>query len=158
MASAALVALAAACSHSGEPVQEPGPPAITRPSAPPPVRAVVALPALLELSIDALAEELGPPRAMPASVQAMLNQLPSTDPTDSLRFFHHRGLSVLVSYDASTRRFNDLLLLGANEDLLMQRAGLSADASKYLLLPVFHAHRPTQMLGLRVVPLDSAPL
>ncbi|MCI1187074.1 hypothetical protein MON38_06555 [Hymenobacter sp. DH14] len=158
IAGVALLALAAACSHSNEPVQEPGHPAIARPAVSPPVRAVVAVPALLSLSVDALARKLGPPQPIPSSVQALLSQLPSAEPSDSLQFFRYRSLDVLVSYDAGTRRFNDLLLLGSNEDLLMQRAGLSAEASNYLLLPVFHARRPTQMLGLRVVPLDPKPL
>ena len=76
----------------------------------------------------------------------------------TLRFFRYRSLDVLVSYDAGTRRLHDLLLLGANEDLLMQRAGLSAEASNYLLLPAFHSRRPTQMLGLRVVPVNPTSL
>ena len=158
IAGAALVGLAAACSHSGEPVQEPGHTAIARPAGLLPARVVVAVPSLLGLSVDALARKLGPAQPMPASVLALLSQLPSADPADSMRFFRYRSLDVLVSYDAGTRRFNDLLLLGSNEDLLMQRAGLSAEASNYLLLPVFHARRPTQMLGLRVVPLDPAQL
>ena len=156
-AGTALLALAAACSHSGEPVQVPAVPAAV-PVAVPRERAVVAVPALLGLSVDSLARYLGPPQPVPAPVQAMLAQLPNAEPADSTRFFRYRGLDLLVSYDAGTRRFNDLLLLGANEDLLMQRAGLSAEAVSYLLLPVFHAHRPTQQLGLRVVPVEPTRL
>lgn len=158
IAGLALLALAVACSRSNEPVQETGHPTIVRPATLPPARAVIAVPALLGLSVDALARELGPPRPLPASVQALLSQLPSADPADSLRFFRYRNLEVLVNYDAATRRFNDLLLLGTNEDLLMQHAGLSAEASNYLLLPVFQARHPTQILGLRVVPLDPVSL
>ena len=157
-AGAALVALAAACSHSGEPVQEPGHPVVAPPAAPSPVRAVVAVPALLGLSVDDLARHLGPPQPLPAPVQALLNQMPGANPVDSVRFFRFRSLEVLVSYDAGTRRFEDLLLLGTDEDLLMQRAGLSAEASNYLLLPVFQARRPTQLVALRVVPLDPTLL
>ena len=156
IAGAALVALAAACSHSGESMQETAHPAAARPVALPPARAVVALPALLKLSVDELARHLGPPQPVPAPVQALLSQMPSPDPADSLQFFRLRTLNVLVSYDAKSRHFNDLLLLGGNEDLLMQQAGLSAESVNYLLLPVFHARHPTQVLGLRVVPL--APL
>ena len=158
MAGAALFALATACSHSGEPVREPGRPLLARPAALPPVRAVVALPALLGLSVDDLARHLGPPQPVPTSVQALLNQLPSAEAADSTRFFRYRSLSLLVSYDADTRRFIDLLLLGPNEDLLMQRAGLAAEANNYLLLPVFRARHPTQLLGLRVVPVAPAQL
>ncbi|GAB3650306.1 hypothetical protein GCM10027594_25540 [Hymenobacter agri] len=116
---------------------------------------MVAVPALLPLSIDDLPRHLGAPQPVPTSVQALLDQLPSTDPTDSTRFFQYRGLNILVSFDAGTRRFNDWLLLGRNEDVLMQMAGLSAEAASYLVLPVFHARRPTQVLGVRVVPLTA---
>ena len=150
-----LAAALTACSHSGEPVQEPAHPAIARPAARAPLRAVVAVPALLQLSIDELAHYLGPSQPVPAAVQALLRQLPSADPADSTRFFQFRGLNILVSFNDSTRRFNDWLLLGSNEDVLMQRAGLSADAANYLVLPVFHARRPTQVLGVRVVPLTA---
>ena len=155
VASGALLALAAACSHAGEPVQEASHLTMARPVAPLPGRATVALPALLGLSVDDLARHLGAPRPVPPALQAQLTQLGSDGSTDSTRFFRCRSLDVLVSYDAATRRFSDLLLLGADEDLLMQRAGLSAEARSYLLLPVFYARRPTQMLGLRVVPVDS---
>ena len=158
MAGAALLACAAACSHLGEPVQEASHSAAARPVPFPPGRVVLALPALLGLSVDALAQHLGPPRLAPTSVQAMLAHLPNADPADSVRFFRYRNLDVLVNYDAGTRRCNDLLLLGRDEVRLMQRAGLSDDAATYLLLPVFHARHPTQMLGLRIVPLDPKQL
>lgn len=148
-----LVALAAACSHSGEPVQEPGHATAAHPENTPRARAEVAVPALLGLLVDDLARHLGPPRPIPGAVQTMLNQLPTVASADSTRFFRYRHLNVLVSYDANTRRFNDLLLLGSNEDLLMQRAGLSDEAPNYLLLPVFHVRHPLQQLGLRVVPI-----
>ena len=102
----------------------------------------------------AAAASLGTSAAVFApAVQAIISQLPSADPADSVRFFRYRSLDVLVSYDTGTRHCNDLLLLGRNEAQLMQRAGLSDEAANYLLLPVFYAHQPTQMLGLRVVPL-----
>ena len=156
MAGAALLALAVACSHPSEPVQEAGHPVASHPT--PRARTTVAVPTLLGLSVDALAQHLGPPRPVPTAVQALLDQLPGADPADSTRFFRCRNLDVLVSYDAGTRRCNDLLLLGSDEDLLMQRAGLMAEAANYLLLPVFYVHRPAQLLGLRVVPLDPKQL
>lgn len=157
IAGAVLLALAAACSHSGEPVQVPGAPAAVHLAAPR-ERAVVAMPALLGLPVDTLAQRLGGPRPMPASVLAQLAQLPRADSADSMQYFHYRSLDMVVSYNAATRRFHDLLLLGANEDLLVQRAGLSAEAAGYLLLPVFHVSHPMQQLGLRVVPVEPTRL
>ena len=158
IAGVALVALAGACSHSGEPVREPGYPAVARPVVRPPARMVVALPALLGLTVEELARHLGPPQPVPTPLQALLSQMPSTAPADSLRFFRFRTLNLLVNFDAGTRRLNDLLLIGSNEGLLMQRTGLLDDAANYLLLPVFHNHRPTKLLGLRVVPIDPVSL
>ena len=158
MVAAALVVLAAACSRSSESVQETAHPAGMRPANVPPGRALVAVPALLKLSVDELTRHVGSPQEVPATVQAALSQMPVFDPTDSTRFFRFRALDMVVSFDAATRRLNDLLLIGSNEDQLMQRAGLSADAASYLLLPVFHAHRPMQLLGLRVVPLAPVQL
>ena len=158
LAGAALVVLVAACSHLGEPVLEPGHRTMARPPVSMPKRAEVAVPALLGLSVDDLSRHLGPPQPLTASVQALLSQMPVPEQADSLLFFRRRTLEVLVSYDAKSRRFNDLLLLGSNEDRLMQRAGLAAETVTYLVLPVFHARHPTQLLGLRVVPLDPIKL
>jgi hypothetical protein len=158
IAGTALVALATACSSSGESVQDSAYPVAARSGLVSPIQAVVAVPALLGVSIDELSRHLGPPQPVPAAVQEMLNQLPAVEADDSVRFFRHRTLEVLVNYNAKSRRFNDLLLLGPNEDVLMQRAGLSADAATYLLLPVFRARRSRQLLGLRVVPLNPGQL
>ena len=158
IAGTALVALAAACSSSGESVQESAHPVAARAGRAAPKRAEVAIPALLGVSIDELSRQLGPPQPVPIAVQELLDQMPAEEADDSLRFFRHRTLEVLVSYNAKSRRFNDLLLLGPNEDVLMQQAGLSVEAANYLLLPVFHARRSRQLLGLRVVPLNLGRL
>ncbi|GAA4034280.1 hypothetical protein GCM10022409_18290 [Hymenobacter glaciei] len=139
-------------------MQEHAIPAAAHLSSAPLARAEVAVPTLLGLSVDELARHLGPPQPMPVSVKAVLEQFPIADTADSTRYFRYQHLSLLASYDNATRHLNDLVLLGTNEDLLMQQAGLAVEAANYLVLPVFQAHRPTQLLGLRVVPLDPTQL
>jgi response regulator of citrate/malate metabolism len=75
---------------------------------------------------------------------------------DSSGFFQYQGLAVVAAYNERTRRVSDLLLLGADESELMRRANLELGAADYLVLPVFEAQRPTQLMGLRV--LATAPL
>lgn len=111
------------------------------------------VPGIIHLSIDQLSRRLGPRRPLPAGF---------TDPTlaplllhqqqmDSSGFFRYRGLGVVAAYNERTRRVSDLLLLGTDEGELMRRANLELGAPDYLVLPVFEAQRPAQLLGLRVL-------
>lgn len=70
---------------------------------------------------------------------------------DSSGFFRYRGLGVVAAYNERTRRVSDLLLLGTDENELMRRANLELGAPDYLVLPVFEAQRPAQLMGLRVL-------
>lgn len=104
--------------------------------------------AVVGLSIDEVCRQLGPARVLPAGLQDPARR----SGNDSALAFQPRGLTVVVSYDASTRRVLDLLVLGNDEDALMSRTGLLARAPGYLLLPVFAVNRSTQLVGLRIVP------
>lgn len=152
----AVVLTSAACSRPAEPGQEP----VRTADVAATVGPVLDVPSLLPLSIDALARRLGPRQPMPpgfsdpsavslAQIQARL---------DSTAFFRSQGLSLVVAYDASQRSINDILLLGTDEDQLMRQARLRLGSTNYLVLPVFQAHRPTQLLGVRVVATTPAKL
>ena len=104
--------------------------------------------AVVGRSIDEVRRCLGPPQQLPDNFQDPVGLRPS----DSTLAFHQRGLTVLANYDARSRRVLDLLVLGPDEDVLMRRAGLLAEAPAYLLLPVFALNRTTLFVGLRVVP------
>ena len=125
-------------------------------SGPPHAVAVLNVPALLGLSIDALDRQLGARQALPAGfIDPMMQPLLSRgEPLDSTALFRHRGLALLATYDHRNRRVRDLLLLGSDEDALMQRARLNATSGRYLLMPVFKLQRPTELMGLRVVPTE----
>jgi hypothetical protein len=111
------------------------------------------VPGLLGLSIDELSQRVGPRRPVPASFidPTLAPQMQRNEPLDSTALFQCRGLAMVAAYDYQTRRINDLLLLGSNEGELMRRARLQLGAPHYLVLPVFQAQRPTQLLGLRVL-------
>lgn len=138
-----------ACSGSHEPSHE-RPPA----AAGGPRKAVgLSVPRLLTLSIDEMAQRVGPRLPLPAGFVDPV-ALPPTSPApalDSVALFRCRGLALVTTYDLETRRVSDILLLGNDENDLMSRAQLQLGAEQYLVLPVFQAHRPTQLLGLRVL-------
>ena len=117
---------------------------LTRTAAAPAVNVA----AVVGRSIDEVRRQLGPARALPAGFQDPVRR----SGTDSTLVFQPRGLTVVASYDARTRRVFDLLVLGNDEDALMRRTGLLAEAPAYLLLPVFALNRSTQLVGLRIVP------
>jgi len=119
-------------------------------AVPSPSATVIDIPGLLNLSIDELSRPLGPRRPVPAGfVDPTLSVRSQT--VDSITLFQRHGLSIIASYDFRTRRVSDLLLLGSDENRLMSAAQLQLGADRYLVLPVFQARRPTQLLGLRVL-------
>ena len=151
---ASAVPFAGGCSGSHEPVRDQSRSSIA------PFQNVAGLdvPGIIHLTIDQLIRRLGPRRPLPVGfidpVQAPL--LLRQEQIDSSGFFQYRGLAMVAAYNERTRRVSDLLLLGADESELMRRANLELGAADYLVLPVFEAQRPTQLMGLRV--LATAPL
>ena len=148
----------AACSHPAEPVSEPAMTGHMQPPAPT-TRPVVDLPSLLALKVDEMPARLGPRQPLPALFDdpgMLLNDQQIKH--DSLACFRYHGLEMVVNFDARSRRITDLLLLGANEDQLMQQGQLSLDASTYLLVPLFRPRSDTALLGLRVVPANLSHL
>jgi len=122
------------------------------------VPAVLDLPALLGLSVDGLAKQLGPAQHVP---EALVDPTLSPDQIragvrDSSALFRRDGLRLLATYNYRTRHVYDLVVLGADEDSLMQRAHLQPVGARYLVLPVFQQRYPTQLFGLRVVPTEEA--
>jgi len=138
-----------ACSGAHEHVREHA----TRAAAPGRPPAGMDVPALLNLSFDEMNQRVGPPQPVPAGfadpTSALIAQ--RNEPMDSMALFRRSGVALVVAYNYQTRRVNDLLLLGDNENELMRRTHLQLGADRYLVLPVFQAHQPTQLMGLRVL-------
>ncbi|UOQ99562.1 hypothetical protein MUN81_08735 [Hymenobacter sp. 5317J-9] len=140
-----------ACSGS----HEPGHATLSRAPAARPAQPGVDVPALLSLNIDEMTARVGPLLPVPTGFvdPTVTSQSQRSGPIDSIALFRSRGLAMVVAYDSRSREVNDLLLLGSNESDLMNRARLQLGADRYLVLPVFQERRPTQLMGLRVLPV-----
>jgi hypothetical protein len=127
--------------------------AVTAPVAASAGQPVLDLPALVGLSIDELSRRLGPGKPLPAGfVDPVTAPLaPGAVQPDSSMLFRAAQLRMVVTFDQHSHRVSDLLLLGADEDTMMQQANLQPNSEKYLILPVYELSRPNQLLGLRVI-------
>ena len=141
-----------ACSGAHEPNHDRAAPAVAAPALKLPQLNVSAL---LPLSIDAISRQLGPRMPVPDALvdPTRMPSIHTNEQPDSTLLFRSRGLTMVVAYDARTRRVNELLLMGSNENELMHRAGLQLNSPEYLVLPFFQRQRPSQLMGLRVLSL-----
>ena len=114
---------------------------------------VLDVPAMVGASIDELRRQLGPAGAVPNQLAdpAALAHVRNADAYDSAAAFRRRGVTVVATFDTRTRQVSDLLVLGKNEQTVIQQANLDVDSPDYLLLTVFDAHNTSRFLGLRVV-------
>ena len=123
------------------------------PAAPLPDTPRLDVPGLLTLTVDELGQRIGPALRVPPTFQdpTLAPLVQQRQHLDSTVLFQYRGLNMVASFDYRTRKVSDLLLLGRNEEELMSRCQLLPTAKNYLVLPVFEEHRPTQLMGLRVL-------
>ncbi|MDB5269560.1 MAG: hypothetical protein JWP58_2600 [Hymenobacter sp.] len=147
-----LVVGVGACSGAHEPNHDRPAPAVAAPALKLPQLNVSAL---LPLSIDAISRQLGPGLPVPDNFvdPTRVPSIHSDERPDSTVLFQSRGLTMVVAYDARTRRVNEVLLMGSNENELMTRSGLQLNSPDYLVLPFFQRQQPTQLMGLRVLAL-----
>jgi hypothetical protein len=112
------------------------------------------VPSLLQLTVEALSRQLGSPKPVPAAFRdpTLMPLIQRSELMDSTVLFQYQGLNVVVSYDFHTRHVKELLLIGSDEDELMNRGKLRLEQNRYLVLPIFQERRPTELLGLRVLP------
>ncbi|MDO7876198.1 hypothetical protein Q5H93_15745 [Hymenobacter sp. ASUV-10] len=126
-------------------------PATAAKSAPVPVEYDV--PSLLGLNAAELIVRLGPPVPAPADyhdpVTLPLEQRGS--PNDSTALFQAGKLPIVATFDAKSHQVIDLVVVGPDEERLMQQANLDLNARDYLLLAVFKARPVGKFLGFRVV-------
>jgi hypothetical protein len=149
---AALLAAAgssAACSGTHEPLRD----AISAAVQTAPATNEFDIPGVVGLSIDELADRLGPAQPVPASYNGALAMLLAQQDflSDSAALFRAATLPVIATFNFKTRQVSDLLVLGDDEQQLMQRANLSLNGQRYLILSVFQPRAPGNFLGLRVV-------
>ncbi|SMB98072.1 hypothetical protein SAMN00120144_4165 [Hymenobacter roseosalivarius DSM 11622] len=65
--------------------------------------------------------------------------------------FETGGVTLVVTFNARTRKVRDIVMTGNNEEELMQRGNLTLTASSYIVLPVFAPEAATTLLGVRVI-------
>lgn len=145
-----------ACSSQGHEPRQDDATALRRPatpSRPAAARSLINLPAGLHLRPAEFGARFGQPQPLaPDFVDPGKASADSAAPADSLALFQPQGLPMIVSFRPGSGRVQDVLLLGADETMLMRQATLEPAAAGYLLLPVFAPRRPDRLIGLRVVP------
>ena len=67
--------------------------------------------------------------------------------------FEKNGTTLIVSFNAHTRKVHDITILGDSEDELMRRGKLTLTALNYIVVPVLNPQNTSRVLGLRVIPL-----
>ena len=119
---------------------------------------VVDVPAVVGASIDELQRQFGPVQPLPAHLAdpAALASIHPNDGFDSAGTFQRRGVTLVATFNTNTRQVSDLLVLGKNEQTVIQQANLDIDSPKYLLLPVYDTHNTSRFIGLRVVARQAA--
>lgn len=111
------------------------------------------VPSLLGLNAEELTVRLGAPIPAPADyhdpVTLPLEQRGALN--DSTALFQAGKLPIVATFDAKSHQVIDLVVIGPDEEQLMQQANLELNARDYLLLAVFKARPVGKFLGFRVV-------
>jgi hypothetical protein len=116
--------------------------------------AIVDMPALVGRNIDQLRRTLGAPketRAQAIGLEPTAAQMKATRGRDWINTFERNGTTILVTFDAGTRKVRDLVLVGNDGDALLRDANLSLTSTEYLVLPVMSPGNSTELIGMRVV-------
>ncbi len=117
---------------------------------------VVDVPAFVGYTIEEVRSQLGPPRekqleppvAKPKHLRRKSLRIADEGWTNT---FETNGVTLVVTFNARTRRVRDIVLLGDNETELMQRGNLILTAPAYIVLPVLNPEKTTELLGVRVI-------
>ena len=65
--------------------------------------------------------------------------------------FDTNGVTLVVTFNARTRRVRDIVLTGTDEEELMQRGNLTLTSPTYIVLPVYNPQKSSDLLGVRVI-------
>lgn len=116
--------------------------------------AVIDIPALVGRNIDQVRRVLGTPREardQKVGAEPTAEQMKATKGEDWINTFEHQGTSLIVTFNARTRKVRDLVLVGTDEDEILQNGNLSLTATDYILLPVANPRNNRELIGMRVV-------
>ncbi|TGD79761.1 hypothetical protein [Hymenobacter wooponensis] len=109
---------------------------------------------LIGLSIDELRQVLGPAHEASADKRGLeptAEQLRLTNGEGWINTFDHNGQTIVVAFHARTRKVRDIVLVGPNEEELMQRGNISLTSPHYIVLPFTESDSSEKVAGLRIV-------
>ncbi|MBX0288954.1 hypothetical protein K3G63_00805 [Hymenobacter sp. HSC-4F20] len=148
-----LVLLAGLTSCSGsQTVSETTSPAPGTVGAAPAV--AIDVPALVGRNIDQVRRVLGTPREardQKVGAEPTAEQMKATKGEDWINTFERQGVTLVATFNARTRKVRDLVLVGTDEDEILQNGNLSLTATDYIVLPVANPQNNRELIGMRVV-------
>lgn len=115
---------------------------------------VVDVPTLMGRNIDQVRRVLGPPREhqdQKVGPEPTPEQLKATHGEGWINTFERNGTTLVVTFNARTRKVRDLVLIGTDEDEILQKGNLSLTATEYIVLPVVNPQNNREIVGMRVV-------
>ncbi|MBC6698323.1 hypothetical protein [Hymenobacter sp. BT190] len=115
------------------------------------------LPLLVGRNIDQLRRSLGTPRETKTDkigLEPTAEQMKSTKGQDWINTFEKDGATIVATFNARTRKVNDIVVLGSDEDEVMRRANLSITDPAYSVQPVADPRNPGNTIGVRVTKKD----
>lgn len=119
------------------------------------VPVAVDLPTLAGYTIEQVRQQLGAPQTQaeppPAQPQPRSSRSLRIKDEGWANTFETGGVTLIVTFNARTRKVRDIVMNGSNEEELMQRGNLILTAPSYIVLPVFAPEAVTTLLGIRVI-------
>ncbi len=116
--------------------------------------ATLDVPLLIGHTIDQVRRSLGPPKEtkdQEIGIEPTSEQMQKTNGEDWVNTFERNGLTIVVTFNARTRKVRDLVLIGSDEDQLLRAGNLSLTDPDYIILPVAHPESSQAILGVRIV-------
>ncbi|WP_303311858.1 hypothetical protein [Hymenobacter sp. BT730] len=117
--------------------------------------ASIDLPKLVQHNIDYLRRQLGPPMEAADEIvgaDPSPAQLKATKGEGWINTFRTQGSTLIVTFNARTRKVNDIVLMGTNEEELMRMGNLSPTASHYIVLSIPEPGQINKVRGVRIIP------
>ncbi|MCC2546710.1 hypothetical protein LJY25_09675 [Hymenobacter sp. BT175] len=114
----------------------------------------IDMPALVGRNIDQLRRSLGAPletKDEAIGLEPTAEQMKTTKGEDWINTFEKNGSTLVVTFNARTRKVLDVVLVGSDEDELMRRGNLSLTAPNYIVLPVSDPKNTQKLVGVRIV-------
>lgn len=117
--------------------------------------ASINLPELITHNIDYVRRRLGRPQEAAdelVGADPSAAQLKATKGEGWINTFDVQGTTLVVTFNARNRKVSDMVLMGTNEDQLMQRGRLTLNDPAYIVLSIPEPGQMNKVRGVRIVP------